>query len=239
MDADIRPFEEPQKPSTKHRAQPVAPSKNHKKRMSALERREQLLEVARELFATKGFEALTVEEIALAAGVSKPIIYEHFGTSDSTTGAGAKESMYAVIVDREIANLLQTIEKSLDGPHPRILVEQAAMGFLTYIEENTEGFQILVRDSPIGMTSGSFSSLISDIAIRVQYLLAREFKARKFNPRLAPLYAQSLVGMVALTGQWWLETRKPSKEEVVAHLVNLAWNGLVALEVKPELKSKY
>jgi hypothetical protein len=45
--------------------------------------------------------------------------------------------------------------------------------------------------------------------------------------------------MVALTGQWWLETRKPSKEEVVAHLVNLAWNGLVALEVKPELKSKY
>ena len=82
--------------------------------MSALERREQLLEVARELFATKGFEALTVEEIALAAGVSKPIIYEHFGTSDSTTGAGAKESMYAVIVDREIANLLQTIEKSLD-----------------------------------------------------------------------------------------------------------------------------
>jgi hypothetical protein len=89
------------------------------------------------------------------------------------------------------------------------------------------------------MTSGSFSSLISDIAIRVQYLLAREFKVRKFNPRLAPLYAQSLVGMVALTGQWWLETRKPSKEEVVAHLVNLAWNGLVALEVKPELKSKY
>jgi hypothetical protein len=147
--------------------------------------------------------------------------------------------MYAVIVDREIASLLQTIEKSLNGPHPRILVEQAAMGFLTYIEENTEGFQILVRDSPIGMTSGSFSSLISDIAIRVQYLLAREFKTRKFNPRLAPLYAQSLVGMVALTGQWWLETRKPSKEEVVAHLVNLAWNGLVALEVKPELKSKH
>ena len=107
---------------------------------------------------------------------------------------------------------------------------------LTYIDDNTEGFQIIVRDSPVGMTSGSFSSLITDIAIRVQHLLAGEFKRRKLNPRFAPLYAQSLVGMVALTGQWWLETRKPSKEEVAAHLVNLAWNGLAGLEAKPELK---
>jgi hypothetical protein len=43
--------------------------------------------------------------------------------------------------------------------------------------------------------------------------------------------------MVALTGQWWVETRKPSKEEVASHLVNLAWNGLAGLEVKPVLKS--
>jgi hypothetical protein len=86
------------------------------------------------------------------------------------------------------------------------------------------------------MTSGSFSSLISDIAIRVQHLLAGEFKRRKLNPRLAVLYAQSLVGMVALTGQWWLENRKPSKDEVAANLVNLAWNGLAGMEAKPELR---
>ena len=40
------------------------------------------------------------------------------------------------------------------------------------------------------------------------------------------MYAQMLVGMVALTGQWWLDVRKPQKAEVAAHLVNLAWNGL-------------
>ena len=39
------------------------------------------------------------------------------------------------------------------------------------------------------------------------------------------MYAQMLVGMVALTGQWWLDVRKPKKDEVAAHLVNLAWNG--------------
>jgi hypothetical protein len=41
--------------------------------------------------------------------------------------------------------------------------------------------------------------------------------------------------MVALTGQWWLDVRKPKKDEVVAHLVNLAWNGLAGMEAKPEL----
>jgi hypothetical protein len=50
------------------------------------------------------------------------------------------------------------------------------------------------------------------------------------------MYAQMLVGMVGYTGQWWLDTRKPSKEVVASHLVNLAWNGLAHLEKKPALK---
>ena len=49
------------------------------------------------------------------------------------------------------------------------------------------------------------------------------------------MYAQMLVGMVALTGQWWLDSRKFKKDEVAAHLVNLAWNGLTGLESKPTL----
>jgi hypothetical protein len=44
-----------------------------------------------------------------------------------------------------------------------------------------------------------------------------------------------LVGMVALTGQWWLDVRKPRKEDVVANLVNLAWNGLSNMDPKPKL----
>jgi hypothetical protein len=44
-----------------------------------------------------------------------------------------------------------------------------------------------------------------------------------------------LVGMVALTGQWWLDSRRMKKADVAAHLVNLAWNGLAGLEKKPSL----
>ena len=47
-----------------------------------------------------------------------------------------------------------------------------------------------------------------------------------------------LVGLVSLTGQWWLETRQPDKESVAAHLVNLAWNGLDGLEPHPTLHGR-
>ena len=86
--------------------------------------------------------------------------------------------------------------------------------------------------------TGNFSSVLNDVAHQVEHILGAEFKARGFDPKLAELYSQALVGMVALTGRWWLEVRKPRKEVVAAHLVNLAWNGLSNLEAKPGLVSR-
>jgi hypothetical protein len=117
-----------------------------------------------------------------------------------------------------------------------VLLEQTALALLTYIEDETDGFRILVRDSPVATSAGTFSSLIGDIASQAEYILAGEFKSRGYESKLAGLYSQALVGMVALTGQWWLEARKPNKEEVAAHLVNLAWNGLSNLEAKPRIR---
>ncbi|MEU1790492.1 TetR/AcrR family transcriptional regulator [Streptomyces sparsogenes] len=195
-------------------------------RMTGKERREQLLDIGRTLFAQRGFEGTSVEEIAAKAGVSKPVVYEHFG---------GKEGLYAVVVDREMRRLLDMVTGALTAGHPRELLEQAAFALLDYIEAYTDGFRILVRDSPVAQSTGSFASLISDIATQVEDILGLEFKARGFDPKLAPLYAQALVGMVALTGQWWLDVRRPKKAEVAAHLVNLAWHGLDGLEPKPRL----
>jgi AcrR family transcriptional regulator len=211
--------------SVKHRDTMPRPS-DTKIRMSGQERREQLLAVGRKLFAEKGFEAVSVEEIASTAKVSKPVVYEHFG---------GKEGLYAVLVDREMNYLLNSFEKALTGSNPRLLLEQAGMALFDYIDEYPDGFRILVRDSPMAQTTGTFASLIVDVATRVEHLLADEFAAHKMDKKLARMYSQMLVGMVALTGQWWLDVRKPKKDEVVAHLVNLAWNGLAGMEAKPEL----
>ncbi|WP_106506602.1 TetR/AcrR family transcriptional regulator [Brachybacterium timonense] len=209
----------------KHSARPRAV------RMTGRERREQLLAVGRRLFAEKGYDATSVEEIAARAKVSKPIVYEHFG---------GKEGLYAVVVDRETQTLLSELETALEdaSAHPRVLVERAALAFLTYIEENEDGFRILVRDSPVERGSGTFSSLLGDVATTAESILALHFRTRKYRVHDAALYAQMLVGMVAFTGQWWLEHRSPPKEQLAARMVNLAWRGLAGLERAPELTER-
>jgi len=195
--------------------------------MTARQRREQLIVVAKALFAEKGFEGTSVEEIAARADVSKPVVYEHFG---------GKEGIYAVIVDREVESLLGLLSGALASKaHPRQLVERAALALLGYIEESPDGFRILVRDSPVAQAGGTFSSLLGDVAAQVEVLLGDQFSRRGLNPLVAPFYAQMLVGQVALAGQHWAEVREPPKKVIAAHLVNLAWNGLSALEREPEM----
>ncbi|MFG1617793.1 TetR family transcriptional regulator [Nonomuraea wenchangensis] len=199
-----------------------------RRRMSGSERREQLIRISRTLFAEKGFDGTSIEEIAATAQVSKPVVYEHFG---------GKEGVYAVVVDREMQKLLTMITEALAASHSLIKVERAALALLQYIEESSEGFRILVRDSHAASGTGTFASLISEIASQVEDVLADEFAARGYDPKSAPMYAQMLVGMVALTGQWWLDVRKPGREEVAAHLVNLAWNGLRGLNPQPAISA--
>nr|WP_307498640.1 TetR/AcrR family transcriptional regulator [Arthrobacter woluwensis] len=208
--------------------------------MAAGERRAQLTSVARALFSEKGLGGTSIEEIAAAAGVSKPVVYEHFG---------AKERLYAAVVEQESAALLQDITDALAEPAPaRILLERAALALLGYIEGHTQGFRILVRDAPPPASTdstASYSTILGAITRRVTHILAAEFAQRGYAERDAALYAQMLVGMVASTGQWWLDARTaagagappaPAKDEVAAHIVNLAWNGLTRLSAEPGLR---
>src|SRR6478736_2463459 len=129
-------------------------------RMTGTERRHQLIDVARTLFAERGYEGTSIEEIAQRANVSKPVVYEHFG---------GKEGLYAVGVDR------------------------VALALLTYVEERTDGFRILIRDSPAAISTGTYSSLLNDAVGQVSSILAGDFARRGLDPDLAPLYAQALV----------------------------------------------
>jgi AcrR family transcriptional regulator len=74
--------------------------------MTGKERREQLLDIGRRLFAERGLDGTSIEEIANKAGVSKPVVYEHFG---------GKEGLYAVVVDREVQRFLEMATRLLEG----------------------------------------------------------------------------------------------------------------------------
>ena len=106
-------------------------------------------------------------------------------------------------------------------------------GLLDYIERNTDGFRVLVRDAPSDRAAGSFSSVMGDVATSVEHIIAEQFKRSDFDTTWSPLYAQMLVGLIAQVGQWWLDDRRMKKDEVAAHVVNLIWNGQRGLRPHP------
>lgn len=199
---------------------------SRRKRFTAAERRAQLIDVGRSVFAERGFDATSVEEIADRAGVSKPVLYDHFG---------GKQGLYAVIIDREVELIVAQITEAIVCGTPRERAEKAVLTFLTYVEEHPDGFAVLCRDAPMTtLGGGGVSSMLNTIAGRVGQVFAASFKESGFNPKHAPIYAHALVGMVTFVGQWWTETRKPPVEEVASHLVALTWMGLRHLPKQPD-----
>ncbi|MGB5365370.1 MAG: TetR/AcrR family transcriptional regulator [Polyangiales bacterium] len=197
-----------------------------RKKLTAAARRAQLIQVGRQVFAEKGYEATSVEEIASRAKVSKPIVYEHFG---------GKEGLYAVVVDREMEYVIGVISEALSAGSPRERAEQAALAFLTWVKDRPDGFAVLTHDAPTTvLSSGGFSSLLNEVAERVRDVFAEAFKQAGYDPDVAPIYAHALIGMVTLVGQWWSVVRKPSVEKVASHIVALAWMGLRNLPEKPD-----
>jgi AcrR family transcriptional regulator len=200
-----------------------------RRRLTAAARRAQLIDVGRAVFARRGYDATSVEEIADHAKVSKPIIYEHFG---------GKEGLYAVVVDHEMEYVVRRIAEAIATGSPRERVERAALAFLTYVKAHPDGFAVLVHGAPIASATGGMSSLLNDVAERVGDVFARAFKDAGYDPKVAPIYAHALIGMVTSVGVWWTETRKPAVEEVANHIAALAWMGLRHLPKKPVLTVK-
>lgn len=193
--------------------------------MSASERRTQLVEVAKRVFAEHGYDGASVEEIASQAKVSKPIVYEHFG---------GKEGLYAVVVDRETARLLGMITSRLGpGLGGREQIHSSAMAFLDYIEADPDGFRVLIRASPTGVSSGGMDGLLSDVAAKAEEVLTGFFAESGIDLAAAPLYAHALVGMVVYVGAWWSEEHELPKEVVAAHLTALTYLGLSRLPRDP------
>jgi len=194
--------------------------------MTAAARREQLLDVAREVFAERGFGGTSIEEIATRADVSKPVVYEHFG---------GKEGLYTVVVEREINDLVATVQRALVGSSARQLLEQATLAVLQYVEERPAGFRILVRDAPVGADVACHQSILGDLATRVEDPIRAVFAREGMDLKTVPMYAQMLAGAVTQVGRWWLDADAPDRRTLATHVVNLTWYGLSRLEHDPLL----
>src|SRR5262245_62990314 len=101
-------------------------------RLPAPARREQLLAVGLEVFARSGFHATSMNEVAEAAGVTKPVLYQHFAS---------KRELYLALLHEEGARLLNAIAKATaSAATPRAQVEQGFAAYFQWVAEDREAF---------------------------------------------------------------------------------------------------
>jgi AcrR family transcriptional regulator len=185
-------------------------------RLTAEERRTQLLEVAGGLFADLGYHGLSMEQLADAAGVSKPVLYQHFPS---------KRELYLALVRETIAEMHAQIRKALDGTTDnKARVSGAIAAYVDFVEDRR--FPLLF--GPGGPADDEevrtvIAEAQADLTGTVADLIAEDAGLE----RGAALVLSSALRGLAIDGaRWWREQGRVDKGEAVRLLSRLAWRGI-------------
>jgi AcrR family transcriptional regulator len=203
--------------------------KSASRRLPRAERRLQLVDVARGVFAERGFEATALEEVAERAGISRPILYSHFGD---------KQGLFEAVVDAEIARVRAVVTESLAEPGPpRELVERGLRAFFAYVRDHPDGHAVLTRDAPLHVSDQGLGVMLDGLAGRISEVIAAGIASLGLElpgTSPAPIYANALIGIGAHVGRWWREHPEVSLDEITRHATALVWSGFSGLMQDPQ-----
>jgi len=185
-------------------------------RLPAARRRRQLLDVALDRFAAKGFHATSMDDIAEAAGVTKPVLYQHFGS---------KRSLYLELLDDMGRELLDEIGKATAGAAgPRRQVESGMAAYVRFMVERPQAFPLLFgsgarRDPEFAEAVRRVEQAIAD-AVASLIEADVDFVHRR-------VLAAGVVGMAeGVLRHWIADGPDVSPDLLVAQVAELAWAGL-------------
>lgn len=190
------------------------------RRLSAEARRAQLIAIAREVFVEDGYSGAGMEAIATRAGVTKPVLYQHFES---------KKELYLALLTEDMATLQTQVEGALDSAKTnRQRIERGLAAYLAFIDENEGSFHLLFRET-LG-SEPDFREVVERfrdaVAARIGKIIAEE--ASLPHP-VSELLARGVMGMGEAVAQWWIDDRSVDKTEVLKDLSELAWRGLSGL----------
>jgi AcrR family transcriptional regulator len=186
-------------------------------RLPAAERRRQLLDTARTVFAERGFHATAMNDIADAAGVTKPVLYQHFSS---------KRDLYREVLEDVGGRLEETIAKAAAGaPGPREQVEAGFGAYFRFVADEQDAFQVMfggdTRRDP------EFARQAAATETSIAAAIAGLIEIEGIDPQHRSLLAHGLVGLAEGTSRRWLVAPDPEDPTVLARQVaELAWAGL-------------
>jgi len=190
--------------------------------MRGPERKAQLLQVARKVFGKNGFHGVSMDDVAREAGVTKPILYDHFAS---------KEALYLALLDADAQTLEERIRAALEAPTGnRERIRASFEAYFDFVDEHAEGFRLLIQET-VG-ADDVFRSSVGRVRRRileeVSDLIVRESQG-KLDREQADTVALGLVGMVETVARRDPGGPKKRRRHSVDTLVRLAWRGITAL----------
>jgi AcrR family transcriptional regulator len=180
-----------------------------------LRRRSQLLDAADRVIRRRG-AAASMDEIALEAGISKPILYRHFGD---------KDGLHRALAERYVEALLRDLREARVADDPRANIAAGIDAYLAFIEREPEGYRFLLSAAAQPGTSVIVDDFRRRLAVDCAFATAERLRRSGLDPELAEPWAYGVVGMVRSVGIWWLDTRTVPREQLVERLTTLLWQG--------------
>ncbi|MFB6718311.1 MULTISPECIES: TetR family transcriptional regulator [unclassified Streptomyces] len=203
-----------------------------RQRTAAESRRRELLEAADRVVLRDGPGA-SMNAIAAEAGITKPILYRHFGD---------KGGLYRALAKRHTDALLIALRAALDAPaERRRRVESTLDTYLAAIEARPQVYRFLMHPSDDsapsteqGFDVGRHSApLLRRLGEELALVIAERVDLGPDSEAMARIWGHGIVGMMHAAGDWWLGERPCSREQLVRSLADLLWGRLAAAGDRP------
>ncbi len=196
-----------------------------RRRLSAAERRDELLAAASEVFARAGYHGASLEEIAQTAGVSKALIYEHFAS---------KRELHAELVDAHATEIFRRLQANAEtGATGEERLRGGIDAFLSFVEEHRDAWRALFRDASDPEVAEAIAGVQQQAVGVIAELMASDPDVRD-NPEGDPgaralaleAYAQLLAGAIQALGNWWHDHQHVPREAVLDRAMEFCWLGM-------------
>jgi AcrR family transcriptional regulator len=189
-------------------------------RMPRSARRKQLLAAAQEVFVANGYHAAAMDDIAERAGVSKPVLYQHFP---------GKLELYLALLDTQTELLARTVQEALDQTTDnRERIHGVLSAYFGFVDrEGHDGAFRLIFETDLN-NEPAVRVRVDAVAEQTMRAVADTVAADTgLDQARAQLLATALTGAAQVAARWWLDRERPvSQREAVALLESLLWRGI-------------
>jgi AcrR family transcriptional regulator len=181
-------------------------------------RRLQLLRAAQDVFVAQGFHAAAMDDIADRAGVSKPVLYQHFP---------GKRELYLALLEEHVSELADRVAEAMGRTDDnRERVDAAVGAYFEFIDSEGEAFR-LVFESDLRNDADVRAIVDRGTEVCVEAIAEVIAADTGADPERALLLAAALTGLSETSARWWLPRKGTvSRDEAVALISALAWRGI-------------